>query len=84
MGFFSDLFLGDKCKFCGNRSLNDDLHHKTFSFQMRYCNSCKRLGIYGEIPRCYRCGTPQTSYGQNEYNVWLPKCPKCGYIWDDD
>lgn len=84
MGLFADLILGEKCKFCGSRSLENYIHmsHSQGTFYVKYCRTCERWGVYGTPPRCYVCGTPQTSLGTNEHDVVLPKCPKCGYLYD--
>lgn len=84
MGFFADTFLGPQCKYCGKRSLEDESSKGLFPFEIKYCRSCGRYQILGRIPRCYRCGTPQTDFTRNEYEVVLPKCPNCGYVWDGE
>ncbi len=85
MGFFTSVFLGPECKYCGKRSLEDDDPSKgLFPFEIKYCRSCGRYQVFGNIPRCYRCGTPQTNVTINEYGAPLPTCPKCGYVWDGE
>ena len=85
MGFWTDVLLGKQCKYCGSRSLRRDGCEGTLyndeEVKMRWCTSCHAVGTYGHIPRCVCCGTPQTRVAQNEYGVWMPKCPSCGHIW---
>jgi hypothetical protein len=85
MGFWTDIFLGVKCEECGRRTI-EDYRFKFGAFHMLWCRSCGvvYLDRSGRIPRCYRCGTPQTDVGENRNGVILPQCPKCGYIWDGD
>lgn len=85
MGFFADVFLGPQCYYCGRRSLEDEFNVRgSAPFAVYYCSSCGRYQVRGPVPRCHRCGTPQTKLAMNEYGVMLPQCPNCGYIWDDD
>ncbi len=88
MGFFKDLLLGEKCEDCGRRSLEDynsfDGAHGTI--RLKWCRSCHLVSVDTQsyVPRCCRCGTPQTSTGKNEYGTIVPKCPHCGLLWDGD
>ncbi len=89
MGFFTDLFSGEKCEYCGRRSLEDYNTLSTSSgrtIRLKWCRSCKLVSVdeSSHVPRCRRCGTRQTSTGKNEYGTIVPKCPKCGHLWDDD
>ena len=77
MGFFADLFLGEKCKYCGERDLIDVKCLPQHN--MKGCKSCLRVGNYGQIPRCDVCGKPMTGTFENSYGVFLPKCPSCGH-----
>ena len=85
MGFL-DFLLGDKCEYCGSRSLKVHNRFKTprGEFRILACESCRRVYLdkTGDIPKCWKCGTRQTLLGRNEYNVILPKCPNCGYVYD--
>lgn len=86
MGFFADLILGDKCEYCGNRSVENcnSFSDSRGTLRIKRCRSCNNVSVdkNGYIPRCYKCGTRQTSTGRNENNVIVPRCPKCGYLWD--
>ena len=84
MGFFSDFMLGKECENCGSRSLQD--YNSIGSVRLKWCSSCKRVSVdeSGYVPTCYRCGTSQTSTGKNEYGTIVPKCPKCGRLWDGE
>lgn len=82
MGVFANVFLGPQCKYCGRRSLKDEESKGLFPFEMKRCRSCGRYQAHGDIPHCGRCGTLQTDVAINEYGVALPKCPKCGCVWD--
>lgn len=82
MGFWAEIFLGPECKYCGKRSLKEVAHFGRIT--MCYCKSCNIVGTYDHIPRCYVCGTRQTIVGYNSYNVPVPKCPKCGYLYDGE
>lgn len=87
MGFWANLFLGAQCKYCGKHTLdmvNNFPYNSKGEIKIYHCTSCNRVGIYGHVPRCYRCGNFQTSWGRNEFNVVVPKCPHCGYLWDGD
>lgn len=88
MGFFADFILGKKCGDCGNRSLEDynSFRASGGTIHMKWCRSCKRVSVdeSGYVPRCYRCGTRQKSTGKNEYGTIVPKCPKCGFLWDGE
>lgn len=85
MGRWADLLLGKECKYCGSRSLKKEGCEGTLyddgDIKMRWCESCHGVATYGCVPRCVGCGTPQTRAAQNEYGVWIPKCPKCGHMW---
>lgn len=74
------LLFGQQCKYCGKRALEEIVNFEGIS--MRQCNSCNTIGVYGHIPKCRVCGTLQRNVGLNEYNVPVPKCPHCGYLWD--
>ena len=86
MGFFKDLFLGEKCEDCGSRSIEDynSFPDSRGKLRLKWCRSCKRVSVdkTGYVPRCRVCGTRQTSTGRNDHDVIVPKCPKCGYLWD--
>ena len=92
MGFISDLLLGPKCKYCGrhslqNKNVRDEYGDVNYfchvdGINVMYCESCQRVGSYGRIPRCHICGCSQTSIGKNKNGMWVPKCPKCGYLYD--
>ncbi len=88
MGFFTDLILGEKCEYCGSRSVEDynSFPDSRGTIRLKWCRSCKCVSVdeSGYVPRCYRCGTPQTFTGKNEYGTIVPQCPKCEYLWDGD
>lgn len=85
MGLFSDIFMGRECKYCGKHSLKEQVSitdSKTGRFSVQWCSSCHSLGVYDNPPKCRRCKIPMTSVEQNEYGVYLPQCPNCGWIYD--
>ena len=80
MGFFAKLFFGPKCNCCGQRDMQEVA--SLTDFPMCICRSCGTVVNYGRTPRCYVCGTPQTDFGISQTGVYLPQCPKCGYLYD--
>ena len=89
MGFWSDLFLGEPCMWCGKRSVEE---YKTFNvprhgeLRLLWCKSCKKVYAdrEGYIPKCVRCGNKMMGTEKNSYGVIVPQCTKCGFIWDGD
>ena len=89
MGFWSDLFLGEPCKMCGSRSVEE---YKTFNvhghgeLRLLWCKSCEKVYSDKEeyIPKCVRCGTKMMGTKRNTYGVIVPKCTNCGLLWDGE
>ncbi len=84
MGFLRDIILGSECLYCGERTLQDVPNERNFPFQIKHCKSCGRYQILSNRPRCKYCGTSQTQFVEDEEGIVRPRCPLCGYTWNED
>lgn len=86
MGFFSRLFSSTQCRYCGSYDtweiVSFDLTPGRLS--MVGCKKCECVGPYGYLPVCKICGAQQYGAAYNHAGCPVPKCPKCGHLWDAD